>query len=120
VFVVLLRNLAISGVGVIAIGAGCNLLAVLANGGAMAVDPAALATVRASLPESSNAVISAQPALRPLTDVFALPDWLPLTNVFSIGDVLIAIGIAVTIAMAMRVRPEVADGTPAEAAATLD
>ena len=42
------------------------------------------------------------PALRPLTDVYALPAGFPLANVFSVGDVLIGVGIAVTIAAAMR------------------
>ena len=33
-------------------------------------------------------VVTAEPALGPLTDRFALPAWLPLANVFSVGDVL--------------------------------
>ena len=35
----------------------------------------------------------------------ALPSWLPFANVFSVGDVLIGIGVAVTIALAMRADP---------------
>ena len=50
----------------------------------------------------SNSVVMADPALRPLTDIFALPPWVPFTNVFSIGDVLIWIGLVVVIASAMR------------------
>ncbi len=42
------------------------------------------------------------PALRPLTDIFALPTWLPAANVFSVGDVLIGVGVAVVIALGMR------------------
>ena len=38
----------------------------------------------------------------PLTDIFAMPAWLPFANVFSIGDVLIGVGVAATIALAMR------------------
>ena len=45
------------------------------------------------------------PVLAPLTDIFALPSWLPFSNVFSIGDVLIAGGIAVAIVVAMHRRP---------------
>ena len=41
-------------------------------------------------------------ALRPLTDIFALPGWLPGANVFSLGDVLIGVGVAVVIALGMR------------------
>ena len=50
----------------------------------------------------SNSVVMADPALRPLTDIFALPTWLPFANVFSIGDVLLGVGIAVVIALGMR------------------
>jgi len=52
----------------------------------------------------SNSVVVDDPALRPLTDIFALPPWLPLANVFSLGDVAIAVGIAVAIAVGMRNR----------------
>jgi hypothetical protein len=45
------------------------------------------------------------PALRPLTDIFALPAWLPFANVFSIGDVLIGLGVVVVIALGMRTAP---------------
>ena len=36
-----------------------------------------------------------------LGDVIALPTWLPGTNVISLGDILIAIGIVTTLAVAM-------------------
>ena len=42
------------------------------------------------------------PALAPLTDVFALPSAVPFANVFSVGDVLIAIGVVIVIVAAMR------------------
>ena len=58
----------------------------------------------------SNSVVMADPALRPLTDIFALPAWLPFANVFSIGDVLIGIGLVVVIAAAMRRPSRVAAG----------
>ena len=45
VFVAVLRNLAIPGVALIAIGAGCNLAAIVANGGWMPADPDALAAI---------------------------------------------------------------------------
>jgi uncharacterized protein DUF5317 len=50
----------------------------------------------------SNSAVLADPALAPLTDIFAIPAGLPLANVFSIGDVLIAVGLIVTIALGMR------------------
>jgi hypothetical protein len=52
----------------------------------------------------SNSVEMANPALAPLTDIFALPAWVPATNVFSVGDVLIMLGIAVAIVVQMRTR----------------
>jgi len=102
VFVAVLRNVAIPGVAVIAVGAGCNLAAIVANGGWMPADPAALESIGGLATGYTNSVVVAEPALRPLTDLFALPAWLPMDNVFSIGDVLIGIGVAATIALAMR------------------
>jgi hypothetical protein len=52
----------------------------------------------------SNSVVLADPALRPLTDIFALPAWVPFANVFSVGDVLIAVGVGVAIALGMSGR----------------
>ena len=45
VFVAVLRNIRVPGVAVIAVGAGCNLAAIVANGGWMPADPAALASI---------------------------------------------------------------------------
>ena len=101
-FVAVLRNVRIPGVAFIAIGAGCNLAAIVANGGWMPADPAALAAIGGLGQGYTNSIEVADPALRPLTDLFALPAWLPFANVFSVGDVLIGVGIAVTIALAMR------------------
>jgi hypothetical protein len=113
VFLAVLRNLAVPGVAVVAVGAACNLVAIIANGGWMPADPAALASVGLVPSGPTNSIVVSDPALRPLTDVFATPAWLPLANVFSIGDVLIGIGIAATIALAMRrpaISPQVRPG----------
>ena len=114
VFVAVLRNLTVPGVAIIAVGAACNLAAIVANGGWMPADPAALDSVGGLPDGASNSIVIADPVLGPLTDLFALPSWLPLSNVFSVGDVLIGVGIAVTIALAMR-RPRAVDSpaTPA-------
>lgn len=112
VFVAVLRNLAIPGVALIAVGAACNLAAIVANGGWMPADPAALASVGGLGAGYSNSAVVADPTLRPLTDLFALPAWLPFTNVFSIGDVLIGIGMAATIALAMRGQAAGEEGPP--------
>jgi hypothetical protein len=110
VFVAVLRNLGVPGMWVVAVGAFSNLAAIAANGGAMPADPGALAI--AGLPERDhlNSVVLAQPALQPLTDIFAIPSWLPMANVFSIGDVLIAVGIVWAIAATMR-RPGIVRDT---------
>ena len=77
-----------------------NLLAIVANGGVMPASPEAVARSAARTATGfSNSVVVADPALRPLTDIFALPPWLPFANVFSIGDVLLGVGIAVVIAL---------------------
>jgi hypothetical protein len=68
----------------------------------MPADPHALAAIGGLTDGYTNSIVVAEPAVGPLTDLFALPAWLPLANVFSIGDVLIGVGIAVTIALAMR------------------
>jgi hypothetical protein len=114
VFVAVLRNVTVRGVALIAAGAGCNLAAIVANGGWMPADPKALAAIGGLSDGYTNSIVVADPALGPLTDIFALPAWLPLSNVFSIGDVLIGVGIAVTIAFAMRPgRTAPGDGTTA-------
>jgi hypothetical protein len=102
VLVAVLRNVAIPGVALIAVGASCNLAAIAANGGWMPADPKALASVGGLPTGPSNSIVVADPALRPLTDLFALPSSLPFANVFSLGDVLIGVGIAATVALAMR------------------
>ena len=104
VLVAVLRNLAIPGMAVVAIGAGSNLAAILANGGYMPADPAALASVVELTPGYSNSVVVGDPGLWFLTDIFALPASFPFANVFSVGDVLLGIGVAATIAAAMRAR----------------
>jgi hypothetical protein len=119
VLVAVLRNLRVPGVAVVAVGAACNLAAIVANGGWMPSDPEALASIGGGGSGPSNGIVLADPALRPLTDIFALPPWLPFTNVFSVGDVLIGIGIAATIVLAMRTVASVSaetspkEGTPA-------
>lgn len=103
VLMVVLRNIAIRGLALVALGAVSNLLAIVANGGSMPASPEALRVLDKTVnPGYSNSVVMEQPALWPLTDIFALPHPFPFANVFSVGDVLIAAGIAWAIATAMR------------------
>src|SRR6185369_1508817 len=102
VLAVVLANLRLTGLPIIVAGAASNLAAIVANGGSMPASPSALAALDRGVGAHTNSVVLAQPALEPLTDVFATPAWLPLANVFSVGDVLIGVGVAVAIAAAMR------------------
>ncbi len=98
-----LANLQTRGMPVVALGAALNLVAIVANGGTMPASRAALET--AGLVTSggyTNSQALAAPVLAPLGDVFALPAGVPLANVFSIGDVVIALGVLVVVAAAMR------------------
>ena len=102
-FVAVVLNLRQTGMPIVALGALSNLAAIIANGGAMPADPGALAAAGLDGPGAhTNSVVVANPALQPLTDIFAIPAGVPLANVFSIGDVLIGVGIVIVIAVAMR------------------
>jgi Family of unknown function (DUF5317) len=99
-------NRRISGMPLVGLGALSNLVAIVANGGYMPADLGAMASLgRHSLDAYSNSALLSDPNLKPLTDTFALPNWLPFTNVFSVGDVLIGIGIATVVIAAMRATP---------------
>jgi hypothetical protein len=107
VLAALLRNLALPGLAIIAVGAVLNLIPVLANGGAMPSAPEAWLALNgtAALPTShfSNSVLTGPDTLFPfLGDIFVWPRPLPLANVFSIGDFVIAVGAVVFIVAAMR------------------
>jgi hypothetical protein len=104
VLIAVWRNLAVPGFALVALGALSNLAAIVANDGVMPTTASALATAGLDPHEEgfSNSAVVEDPALAPLTDIFALPAWLPFANVFSIGDVLIALGIVLVIAIGMR------------------
>jgi hypothetical protein len=111
VLTAVLRNWRIVGLPMVALGAASNAAAILANGGFMPAGAAAIAALGTSFPSGySNSSVVAHPALVGLTDIFALPHPIPFANVFSIGDVIIAVGIATVLIAAMRERdPEPAD-----------
>jgi hypothetical protein len=103
ILAVIVANLRVPGLALIGAGLVLNLAAILANGGSMPASASALASLGWTEGAGySNSVVVPDPALAPLTDIFALPAWLPLANVFSVGDVLIAVGVGATIALAMR------------------
>jgi hypothetical protein len=103
VLIAVIRNVRIPGMALVALGAGSNFVAIVANGGYMPASEAAFTALGGGLnPGYTNSAIVPDPAVQPLTDVYALPGWLPYANVFSIGDVLIALGVVVVIVSAMR------------------
>ena len=103
VLAAVVRNLQMPGMVLVALGACSNLAAVVANGGVMPTTAGALAAAGLAPVEGfSNSAVLADPRLAPLTDIFAIPAAFPLANVFSIGDVLIALGIVLVVALAMR------------------
>ncbi len=102
VLLAVLRNVRIPGLPLVTAGAAANLVAIAANGGVMPAAPEAVAGLGPAPEGFTNSVVMADPALRPLTDIFVLPAWLPFSNVFSLGDVLIGLGVVVVIAFGMR------------------
>jgi hypothetical protein len=109
VLAVLLRNLALPGLALLAVGALLNLLPVLANGGAMPSAPEAWLALNgvAELPVEgfSNVVlIGPHTAFPYLGDVFVWPHPLPFASVFSLGDAVIALGGIVFLVAGMQTR----------------
>lgn len=97
VLVVLLRNVALPGLAIIAVGAVLNLLPILSNGGYMPSSPEAWLALTgvAEVPGSgfTNVVLSGPDThFAYLGDVFVWPRPLPLATVFSVGDAVIALG----------------------------
>lgn len=94
-------NRALPGMWIIGLGGLANAVAIVANGGVMPAATGALAA--AGLPaeksgEFANSAAVHTPVLGWLGDVFAVPEALgPLANVFSVGDVVIAVGLAVAL-----------------------
>jgi uncharacterized protein DUF5317 len=88
-----------AGMRVLALGAAFNLTAILANDGVMPASRSAL-RVAGMLTNSTGFLNSAavpHARLLFLGDIFPVPHAVPLANVYSIGDVCIAIGVAIAV-----------------------
>ena len=110
--IAIIRNLRLPGLPLIALGAVSNLVTILANGGYMPADPSAVAALgRAPATIYSNSSVVAAPAFPLLIDRFAMPTWIPFANVFSVGDVILGVGVAVLLVVAMRPSPGIDDAT---------
>ncbi|MGD0997555.1 MAG: DUF5317 domain-containing protein [Thermoleophilia bacterium] len=87
------------------LGVLANTIAIALNGGYMPASAAALRFAglsESSRPHNNSELAGAATQLRFLGDILAVPHWLPLANVFSVGDCLIAIGLAWLVADGMR------------------
>jgi hypothetical protein len=94
--VFLVANWRLPGMPVAALGGALNLLAISVNGGVMPASPAAMAGAGLDVDAAGfqNSTALEDPRLAFLGDVFHIPASWPLSNVFSVGDVLIALGVA--------------------------
>jgi hypothetical protein len=125
VFVV--ANRRIPGMRVLALGATLNLIAIVANNGVMPASGSALRTAGrlSSSTDFVNSAVLPHPRLLFLGDIFAVPQSVPLANVYSIGDICIAIGVAIAIhglagsRLVPRRRRAAAAGGPAQGSDTV-
>ncbi len=88
-------NRRVPGVPLIALGAGCNVAAIVANEGVMPASAGAWSRAGLAVADGAgfeNSSVLDDAHLLVLGDVFAIPQGWPLANVFSIGDVLIVVG----------------------------
>ena len=95
----LVANRKVVGISLVAVGTLLNVVAITANGGVMPASARALrvAGELARNGEFRNSTALRHPRLLFLGDVFAVPRGWPLHNVFSIGDIFIALGVAVVV-----------------------
>ena len=109
IFVV--RNYKNLGICVIGIGIFLNALVIFLNGGHMPTIVENL--LNTSIGQSidlvgqgdavhNSAKMTSDTLLPFLGDIFYMPSWIPLSNVFSIGDIIIAVGICLYIAIHMH------------------
>jgi hypothetical protein len=127
--VVIVRNSAVPGMKMVALGAALNALVVIANGGSMPTDPRAIRLAhREDDPAfrriesmahddvlSNTNIADDKTQLLILGDAIPIPGPAPLATVISIGDLVITLGASLVIIRAMHRRsdedrgPEVAD-----------
>ena len=87
------------GMRTLGLGATLNLVAILANNGVMPASRSALRTA-GTLTNSTvflNSAAVSHPRLLFLGDIFPVPHSVPFANVYSVGDICIAIGVAIAV-----------------------
>ena len=98
-------NRAIPGVWLMGLGGALNFTAIAANHGVMPASPSALADAGLVADKGeafANSAALEDAKLPLLGDVFAIPASWPLSNVFSIGDLVIGIGLLVSLHVLCR------------------
>lgn len=98
-------NLRRAPVVVFGMGVLSNAVAIAVNGGYMPATRAALVLAGIPVsnePHNNSLLADAGTRLGFLTDVMAVPHWIPLANVFSVGDLLVAVGLAWLLAEGMQ------------------
>lgn len=103
------RNWHLPGIRILGLGVICNLAVIVANGGFMPITPETLAKINpGSAPEqwllgthyshSKDIILSKEAArLWALSDILVLPPPFPRPTAFSVGDLVIAAGIVITL-----------------------
>lgn len=98
-FGIALRNLALPGVRLAAIGTGLNALVITANGGAMPVWPDSVRLAGSPAPSDAlHRVVESATAVALLGDVLPIP----FLGTYSAGDVLLALGVFVLTVRTMK------------------
>jgi hypothetical protein len=101
----------VRGIWLIAIGSALNLVVIATNGARMPVAPALAGSLVHSGQVGQYTLLTAETNLNWLADWIGLPvRWLP--EAYSPGDVVVAVGIGVVIALAMRSQTESAETRP--------
>ena len=107
----IIRNYKNLGICVIGIGIFLNALVIFLNGGHMPTIPENLGNtsfgpseelINQGVAVHNSAKMTSDTLLPFLGDIFYMPSWIPLSNVFSIGDIIIAVGICLYIAIHMH------------------
>ena len=98
-------NRRIRGLGLLALGAASNALAIVANGGVMPASERAVRWAGVAVDANfANSAPVAHPHLLVLGDVLPVPGPWPLGNVLSVGDLLVVAGLFVVLHHASRPR----------------
>jgi Family of unknown function (DUF5317) len=91
-------NRRVAGLWLVGLGGLMNLAAIVANGGVMPANPAAVARAGLKPPDGfENSRVVTEPRLAFLGDIFAIPAGVPLANVFSYGDVILNVGLLLVV-----------------------